>query len=128
MKTTQKTAISAHNALVEIGKLPFPIRDALSLLKLKKALETAYEFQLQEEQKLVDEYHPTVNGNKLTMPYDENDEEVKNRAKEFFQKLADLNKMEIDVDIDPVFISIPEGVSIKPETLLALDGFVEWGD
>lgn len=128
MKTTQKKAISAYNALVEIGKLPFPIRDALNLLKLKKALETTYEFQTQEEQKLVDEYHPTVDGNRITMPYDENNEEVKNRAKEFFQKLADLNKMEIEVDIDPAHISIPEEISIAPDTLMALDGFVEWGE
>lgn len=126
MKTTQKQAVSAHNALIEIGKLPFPIRDALSLLKVKKALETAYEFQLQEEQKLVDEYQPTLDNGKLTMPYS-NDEE-KELAKEFFQKFADLNKMEIEVEIDPAHISVPDGISIAPDTLMALDGFVEWGD
>ena len=126
MKTTQKAAVNAHNALVEIGRLPFPIRDALSLLKLKKALETAYEFQVQEEQKLIEEYQPTMENGKLTMPY-ANDEE-KSRAKEFFQKFADLSKMEVEVDIVPALISIPEGISIAPDTLLALDGFVEWGE
>lgn len=128
MKTTQKVAVNAYNALTEIGKQPFPIRDALALLKLRKSLDTAWEFQMQEEQKLADEYKPTVEGGKIFMPYDENNEEVKNRAKEFFKKLHDLSEMEIELDITPAKISIPENVSIKPETLLVLDGFVEWGD
>lgn len=128
MKTTQKQAIAAYNALIEIGRLPFPIRDALALLRLKKALETAYEFQTQEEQKLVEEYHPKIEGGKITMPYSETDEVVKGKAREFFEKLAELNKMEIEIDVEPAHISIPDGISIAPDTLLALDGFVEWGD
>lgn len=128
MKTTQKKAVNAYNALTEIGKQPFPIRDALNLLVLRKKLETAMEFQLQEEQKLIDEYQPTVDGGKITMPYDEKDEAVQARAKEFFRKLADLNQMEIEIDADPAPVGIPDGVIIKPETLAALDGFIEWGE
>lgn len=126
MKTTQKAAVNAYNALTEIGKQPFPIRDALNLMILRKKLETAMEFQMQEEQKLVDEYHPTIEGGKISMPYDKKDEAVKERAKEFFQKLSNLNKMEIEVDADPAPVNIPDNVEIKPETLLALDGFVDW--
>lgn len=128
MKTTQKAAVNAYNALTEIGKQPFPIRDALSLLVMRKKLETAVEFQLQEEQKLVDEFHPTIDGGKISMPYDEKDETVKARAKEFFQKLADLNGLEVEVDADPAPVSIPEGVTIRPDTLAALDGFIDWRD
>lgn len=127
MKTTQRQAVAAYRALQEIGGLCFPVRDALALLRAKKRLETAYEFQVQEEQKLIDEYRPDVRDGKMIMTYGKDDAEGKARAQAFLERMKELQELEIEIGGGAVAVRVPgDEIRIRPETLAALDGFVTW--
>ena len=129
MKTTQSKAMLAYKAIIEITKnLSFPFQSARALLRLRKELEMTYEFQLQEEQKLMEEYQPKIENGNIVMPYDENDEEVKARAKQFFDKLKELSELEVEVENAPLKVSPPDKGSVAPDTLALLEDFVEWED
>lgn len=127
MKTTQKRAVAAYRALQEIGRQPFPVRDALRLLQAKKRLEMAWEFQLQEENKLIESYQPEVRDGKLIMSYGKDDAEGKARAQEFMDKMKELQELEVEIEGEPVPVRMPgDEIRIRPETLAALDGIVSW--
>lgn len=127
MKTTQKQAVAAYKALQEIGGQPFPVRDALRLLQAKKRLETAWEFQLQEENKLIGEFQPELRDGKLIMSYGKDDAEGKARAREFMDRMRELQELEIEIDGEPIPVRMPgDEIRIRPETLSALDGIVSW--
>ena len=127
MKTTQKQAAAAYRALQEIGTLPFPVRDALALLRAKKQLETAWEFQCQEEGKLAAAFRPQVKDGKYVMTYERADEEGEKRAREFAERMRELQELETEIAGEPARVRVPgDEVRIRPETLAALEGFVEW--
>lgn len=129
MKTTQEKALKALKAMNEICKYRFHLSDSLKLKRIWKELGFVYEFQVQEEQKLVDEYQPeNVNG-LYTFRFDKDDVDRKEQAAEFQKKLAEIGLLEIELNIEPVRIYVLDKFNDfcpTPETLMDLDGFVEF--
>lgn len=120
MKTTQRKALKAYIALLELMKMSFQLTDGLKIMKLKKAMDYIYEFQVQEENKLAEEFQPEMRDGKYTFVNDPDS------AREFQARLNEIGNMEIELEVQPINIRIAgnEGIRLAPETLLALDDFV----
>lgn len=116
---TQKRLAQAYKAISELTKERWLIKDAYALHKLKKQLQSAWDFQLERETFLIKSYGGEAVDGAWKFPSVE--------AKENFEKeMTELNTMESDIEIEPVTLKAPEGMTIAPDTLDTLDGIVEF--
>lgn len=110
----------AYSALGRLANMQLPVRDSRNLYMLSKQLENAYNFELEQEKKLIVKHHGTLTGNgEVTFP--NNDE-----AKKFGEELAELNNLEVDIEFDHVIILCDAmgNQKISPFDIACLDGFV----
>lgn len=116
---TQKQMINAYIILVRLGSAQMSIRAAHSLYKLRKTLESTYQFCSEREQLIVEKYHGRVVNGSITF----DNEEAAQCAQVDLQELYDL---ETETDIDAVAISMDDikGVSLSMNDMDALEGFV----
>ena len=119
IQTTQQKAIAAFSTLTALRK-KVKGKDALSLFRLKAALQINLDFQTEEEMKLVSEY-----GGRVT---DDGRIIIENAEKRtaFQQAFAELGKLECEVSCDPVSVSLDKSPEITLEEIEALDGFVNF--
>lgn len=120
MKTTQGKAVSAYLALTRMGQVRLPSTVAYKLFKLKSALKGAYDFQAEEEQKMIDEFGGKMLENGQIIIGDEAQRGL------FKQAQKKLEETEIDVEVNPISLSSAEIREITINDLEALDGFVEF--
>ena len=110
----------AYSALGRLANMQLPVRDSRNLYMLSKQLDNAYNFELEQEKKLIEKYHGVLTGDGgVTFP---NSDETK----KFGEELAELNNLEVEVEFDPVVISCDamEDQRISPFDVACLDGFV----
>ena len=115
---TQGETVKAYIALCGITAEKWGVKDAYELWRLKKKLAEAFDFQAEREKAILDAHHakPAKNGR---WAFDSVEE------KDAFQKeLDELNGMEFPVEVKPVTVTPPEGMTIAPDTLGDLEGFV----
>ena len=53
MKMNQRKVVLAYKALLRLSEQPLPLPVAYGLYKAKKALESAWQFQLEQEEKMI---------------------------------------------------------------------------
>lgn len=110
----------AYNALGRLANMQLPVRDARNIYMLSKQLDNAYNFELEQEKKLIDKYHGVfTNDGGVTFASKEDGDN-------FGKALAELNNLDVDVDFDPVVISCEAmgDQRISPFDVACLDGFV----
>jgi predicted RNA-binding protein with RPS1 domain len=91
MKITNKQIIDSYNALTSLQEVELPISASFKLTKNKKALEEAYQPYDIEFKKLDEKFPVKEDGNG-----------GKYREQEFFDSVSELQKIEVDVDIEVI--------------------------
>lgn len=115
----QYAIIKAYKALTKLGQQDLPIKLAFDLFKIKRALQTQWDFQVDEEAKLT--AGTTVNPDgSVTF-------ETPEKAEAFRARLKELASIDVDLKIKPVQIplSIP-GLKLSMDDIDALDCFVQF--
>jgi len=112
---TQGDAVRAYGAITRMGQKATGAA-AFTLFRLKKGLQEIFEFQNEEEQKLVQQYGGQVIENSLVVIAD------KDQRAKFQAEVEKLHAMECD--IQPVTIPAAAIPEISLAEIEALDGFV----
>lgn len=119
----QGDVIRAYKALQKLSAETLPIKIACKLHRLKTQLRTAWEFQLEEEGKLIDQLHPIAGEDgKLTFQSKEDSDLFRERLSELSQSEAD------DMTFDPVTVPMMDGISLSADDIEALEGFVMFSE
>lgn len=112
-KITQ--ACKVLNSLSE-QRLPLPV--SYQIMKLRKALQTAWEFQIQEEQRIFSLFPPVSfenNQYKFKTPED---------AQGFKEAFSELAEMENDIEFTPLNLPLMNEMSLSAKDIEALQDFV----
>ena len=122
MKTTQGKIVNAYRVLLRLSEQQLPLPVAYALYKAKKALDPQWQFQLEQEQKLIRdcgaELHPDGT---VTFPDD--------AARESYVAAAlELNEMETEIEVPEIVLPEDSGLSLSVNEIDALDGIVKWGE
>lgn len=110
----------AYSALGRLANMPLPVRVARDLYMLSKQLDDSYNFELEQEKKLIAKYNGVfTNDGGVTFANSED-------ANAFGEELTELNNLEVDVEFDPVVIDCDAmgDQKISPFDIACLDGFV----
>lgn len=122
----QMELVNAYKALSHLAVQTLPVKTAYAIHKLRRALSSGWEFQVAQEQALLEKYHPAVEGNVLRFG-DANDPEAVERANAYARDLQELNNMEADCDPHQVVrILLTDSIALTANEIDALDGFVEF--
>lgn len=116
----QFTIIRAYKALKKLGEQELPIKTACKVHRLMVSLRPVWEFQVQEEEKIISRLQPGMNGGDLQFKTPE-------EAQEFRDRLRELNEMEVDdLAFTPVSVPVPEDALLTANDIDALDGFISF--
>ncbi len=111
---------NACNALGRLSNIQLRMRDSRNLYMLSKQLEDAYNFEVEQEKKLIEKYHGEITqGGLVHFP-------TPTDGDGFKKEIAELNNLDVEVDFDPVTINC-DGLDdqlITPHDIACLDGFV----
>lgn len=120
MKVIQGKAIPAMSTINGLGQKYMKSTTAYKLFRLKKALESIIEFQVEEEQKLIDELGGTINQNGM-VHFDDREAGI-----QFAERRNELNNLECDLDIEKQDISMSEIPEISIAGIESLEAFINW--
>lgn len=102
----QGDIIKAYKATAKLAEQKLPLTTAYKIFKLREQMKPAWDFQAQEENKLMDEYRPEPGENGT----------VKFRTVEekcgFEDRLKEIADMESDVEITPVTLPLTDDIAI----------------
>lgn len=122
--TTHGKAIEVYKILENIRNEPFRIEDSRALMLLQTKLDIEAKFHDTKVREILDHYHPQYVDGSYQFATAED--------KESFEKaFNELQSLEIDLDVEPVIISVGKyvgqinGIFISLSNLKMLDGFVE---
>ena len=118
---TQKQVINAYEALRRLSTQPMPIKTAYALHKLRKSVQPAIDFQIEQERALLDELKPEIIDNGARYKF-----ETPEDVERWLTRTNELGEMETDIEIHPVELVLTDDVSISPDDIDALTGFVEF--
>lgn len=116
----QNKIIKAYNVLDKMSQMQFSLKTSYNIMKLKKQLQTQYDFQSAEQQKAFDAFNGKISENNQL--YFQNVEDMQ----AFSDKLNELADLDIDIDIKSIEIALTEEISITPQELQSLEGFVNF--
>lgn len=114
----QGKIIDAYKALNKLASYQLPIKTAYQLHKLRTALKSAWDFQCEEEGKLIERLQPVADADgNLTFKNMEG-------KKEFLRVQKELAEQEQEIDFQPVTMELLDGITLSANDIDALDGFV----
>lgn len=114
----QGKLINAYKVIADLYRQKLPLPTSYKLYKLKGALQKAWDFQIDAEQKLIDEFGAKM-GDEGRLSFDNPD-----KANEFNERLREVFDMESDIDVEPIEIPITDDMSITPIDIENLDGII----
>ena len=119
---TYQQIVRAKQAIDEISKMSFPIRISYQLFKIRKRIDELFEFEVGQEKMLVEKYNGSIQDNGGIL-FDSKD-----ISEAFSKEVKALLETEVDEEVEPVEIDTDkvEDISIAPELMLKLDGFVNF--
>lgn len=118
----QGKIIDAYKALNKLASCQLPIKTAYQIHKLRAALKSAWDFQCEEEGKLIERLHPVADADgNLTFATMEG-------KKEFLRVQHELSEQEQEIDFQPVVIGFSDGITLSANDIDMLDGFVTFGE
>lgn len=116
----QGKIIDAYKALNKLASCQLPIKTAYQLHKLRTALKSAWDFQCEEETKLIERLRPAVDADgNLTFVTMEG-------KKEFLRIQHELSEQEQEIDYQPVTVGLLDGITLSANDIDMLDGFVKF--
>ncbi len=130
----QGKIIEAYKVLQRLSALPLPLTAAYGLHKLRNALQSQWDFQLEQEDKVIQECDGIVDENGIIHfpddpPRGEEANETNDYGKsreEFNKRINELSELDAEVTLPVVSLSInTPGMKLSMNDLAALDGFVE---
>lgn len=114
----QSKIINAYKIIDKISDNKLNLHTSYQIYKIKNSLKDIYQFQLQEEKKLIEEYNVVIDDGKLKF----NTPEI---ASEFLDKLNEIGDNECDIDIVPVEIDSNENILLSIREIEQLEGFID---
>lgn len=116
---THKKVITAYKVLEKMSKQTLPIKEAYALHKLRGKLKTAFDFQVEQEERLIEKLNPKIeNGSLFFQNVDD--------AQEWQDEMIAVGNMESDIEFEPIKISINDDLQISLDDIDALEGFVDF--
>ena len=118
----QGKIIDAYKALNKLASCQLQIKTAYQLHKLRAALKSAWDFQCEEEGKLIERLNPTAtaDGNLQFKCMED--------KQEFLRIQKELAEQEQEIDYQPVAIGFSDGITLSANDIDMLDGFVTFGE
>lgn len=114
----QVQVINAIKALNTLSEQPLPLPISYKLFKLRKWLQPAWDFQIEQEKEIFKLYPPEKIENgmfKFKSPED---------AQGFKDKMAELGELQAEITYEPINISMSEDIMLTPANIEALQDFV----
>lgn len=112
----------AYGSLQRLSSMQMPIRDSRNIYMLIKSLEDAYNFALEQEQKLMAKYRGQyMEDGSIMFP-------TPDETTGFRNEISELNMLESDVIFSPVEINCDAfgEQTLSPMDIANLDGFIEF--
>lgn len=114
----QGKIIDAYKALNKLSACSLPIKTAYALHKLRANLKSVWDFQCEEEGKLIERLQPIADADgNLTFATMEG-------KKEFLRVQHELSEQEQEIDFQPVTVGLLDGITLSANDIDMLDGFV----
>ena len=118
----QAKVIKLHQVIEKLSKQDLPLPESYKLFKLRKQLQPAIDFRMEQEEKLFEKHRIVEQkGGSVRFATTEDAAAVEKALKE-------MAEMEIDVDITPITLRMIDTITISAEELEALEGVIEWSD
>ena len=113
-----KTIINAYKSLGRIScqKLPLPL--AYKIFKLREKMKPVWDFLLEEETKLLDEYKPEIQDGGTIVFKSVSDKQTYER------RINDLYSMESDMQFNQIIMPLSDDISITPDDVAALEPLI----
>lgn len=114
----QGQAVRAYLAMGHLMDERLPIRTAYALHRLRRALAPAFEFQAAREQRLMGELKPeAISPTQLRFQSAED-------ARRWAAEMEELSQVDVELEAQPVTVTMAEDMTLTPADIEALDGFV----
>ena len=114
----QGKIIDAYKALNKLAACSLPIKTAYALHKLRVNLKSVWDFQCEEEGKLIERLRPIADADgNLTFSTMEG-------KKEFLRVQHELSEQEQEIEFQPIAMELLDGISLSANDIDMLDGFV----
>lgn len=124
-KFTQGQLVAAFVPVMNLNQQTLSRVYSKKIYQLKKKLETALEYQRQEEEKLLNTYGGHVEPDNVTVSFDGDDqEEKKNRMINYAKARKELLDSEAIVEIEPFTIPSDVAVEISGDEMERLEGII----
>ena len=117
IQTIQSSAVKAYNVINKLSSGSMPISMAYKFFKVKQALKSSYDFQIEQEQALFDQFHPEYREDSWMFA----NEEDRNT---FVMKLNEISIMPVEIDIDKQYVTLDDHIVISIEEMEILDSFI----
>lgn len=115
---TQGKLVSAYKVISNLYQQRLPLPIAYKLYKLKAALQPAWDFQVDAERKLIDEFKPIAQDDGRLKFVDADS------AQAFDGRVKEVLAMEYDIEVTPITLPMIDGLSITPIDIENLEGIV----
>lgn len=129
MKVKQKEAIKAYKVFQKLNNQETSGAIALRIFKAMNALQSAWDFQLQEERKIF-ERHPNFDpstGSISLKDKEIEEQEAVDELKAIDNELSEIANIDTDVDFEPFTISLDfESLKLSGQDIKNLSGFVDF--
>jgi len=115
----QSQMVNAYKVLENLSKQTMPIKTAYAVHKLRGKLKPAFDFQVEQEERLIEKLNPKIeNGSLFFQNVDD--------AQEWKDEMIAVGNMESDIEFEPIKISINDDLQISLDNIDALEGFVDF--
>lgn len=113
--------INAYKALDSLTAQRLPLPVSYKLFKLRAEMQKIYDFRLEEEQKLFDQFKPTMEEDKRLRFATTEDRE------QFDERIAALNDMEDDT-IQPIDIPMLDTIELTTDEIQSLSSVIRFAE
>ena len=117
----QRQIIRAYKSMKKLADQDLPIKTAYRIHRMMMSMGPAWEFQREEEDKILRKLKPKVMENgrlEFSSPED---------AQAFKNKLEEIGGMEAEgAEIHPIKMNMPDGTILSANDIDALTGFIEF--
>ena len=116
----QGKLVNAYKVISDLYQQRLPLPISYKLYKLKIALQKAWDFQVDSERKLIDEFKPNALDDGRLQFADVDS------AQAFDSRVREVLDMDSDIEITPITLPLIDGMSITPDNIEKLEGIVKF--
>ena len=121
----QSKIIRAYKALTNISQQKLPLSVSYKLWNLSRLLQPQWEFQTDEEAKVIEKYNPVANADG-SMNFG-SEERAKECKAEYEKTVAEIAELDVDLgDFKKVTLHLDDNIDISIGEIEALSEFVDF--